>query len=157
MTSEASLRVPLDRFTDPPLAPPMQPASPARIGAPRLRLLTSVAVIPAAQLDVPSLPPEEWLRRIVLAILEVTHNKRATNQLRGIVAPSVLRQLDLRRQLNSRHLATTVLGLRISPISPRVIELSCSFQAGQRVFPLAMRVEQQADRWLVTACEIGPH
>lgn len=164
MGSESTLRVPLDRYTDPPFAQSSQPVSEVRIGRPLLKLLTTPTIEPTAPtieptaaVDLNNRPPEEWFRRIVLAILEVTHNKRATSQLRGIVAPPVLRQLDLRRQVSTKHLATSVLGLRISQLSPQTLELSCSFQAGARVYPMALRMELQAEHWIVTACDIGPH
>jgi hypothetical protein len=107
------------------------------------------------------LPPEEWVRRIATACLEVVHGKRNVSQLKSITNARVSQTLTIRHSVQAkrnqaaRHIA--VGRIRMSQPTNNIIEASTTFSLGEKAFPLALRLESATNGWKVTACEIGPH
>ena len=60
-----------------------------------------------------------------------------------------------RAQLASERAQRQVRAVRICPIRPGVVETSAVLVGAGRGQAIAMRMEQRADRWLVTALSLG--
>ncbi len=109
----------------------------------------------------PHLPPEEWLRRISYACLEVVHGRRNVNQLKAIINPRVTQTLSIRHTVQSRRATQAshigVGRIRISRPQSSALEVSTTFTIDHKAYPLALRLETAANGWKITACDIGPH
>ena len=109
----------------------------------------------------PPLPPEEWLRRITYACLEVVHGRRNVSQLKSIINPRVTQTLSIRHTVQSRRATqATHIGvgrIRVSQPQSSAIEVSTTFTIDQKAYPLALRLETAVNGWKITACDIGPH
>ena len=107
------------------------------------------------------LPPEEWVRRIATACLEVVHGKRNVSQLKSITNARVNQTLTIRQSVQAKRNQSArqiaVGRIRMSQPTSHVIEASMTFVIGEKAFPLALRLESTTSGWKVTACEIGPH
>ena len=127
----------------------------------RLRELQMQTIADAPPEVAPPLPPEEWLRRITFACLEVVHGRRNVQQLKSIVSPRVSQTLSIRHTVQSRR-ATQATQIRVGRIrtaqpQSRALEVSTTFTIDQKSYPMALRLELAAIGWKITACDIGPH
>ncbi len=154
-----------------PLTWEVQPGIPAVPEAPRhLRLVGGAGVVerPEAGLA-PDGPPASWVARMARAVAEVGAGDRPPGQLTRWVDRAVLQRLAARGQSASRHpsvqgrqaaLATEralrqVRAVRVCPITPGVAETSAVLVGAARGQAIAMRFEFRADRWVVTALDLG--
>ena len=106
------------------------------------------------------LPNEIWVTRVVQATIETLHGGRSVSQLRNVMGPKVLKQLQARREVVSRvrkGILPSVNGVKFWPISPNKIEATAICKSETHFFPIALRLEKQATTWTVMACEIGPY
>ncbi|MEY2635299.1 MAG: hypothetical protein RIS75_1239 [Actinomycetota bacterium] len=107
------------------------------------------------------LPPEEWVRRIAIACLEVVHGRRNVSQLKSITSARVSQTLMIRHSVQMKRkvpINKILVGrIRMCQPHPHAIEASTTFLLGEKAFPLALRLESAVNGWKITACEIGPH
>ena len=107
------------------------------------------------------LPPEEWVRRIAIACLEVVHGRRNVGQLKSITSARVSQTLMIRHSVQMKRnqpVNKILVGrIRMCQPQPHAIEASTTFQLGEKAYPIALRLESAVNGWKITACEIGPH
>lgn len=110
--------------------------------------------------DIFDLPADMWCARLLQAILECLHGERQPNQLRQVVASPVLQSLLHRRNINTQK------NLRKSPVVRSIkywnptaesVEATAICEINSRYFPVAFKIQKQANTWVVLACEIGPY
>ena len=108
-----------------------------------------------------ALPPEEWVRRIAIACLEVVHGRRNVGQLKSITTARVSQTLMIRHSVQMKRkqpINKFLVGrIRMCQPQPHAIEASTTFHLGDKAYPLALRLESAVNGWKITACEIGPH
>lgn len=105
-------------------------------------------------------PPEQWLQRVIQAILETLHGVRQPAQLRAVVTAPTLHALQQRRIFITAFKQRTVprlVTLKYWNRTEHEIEVTGLCEVNNRYFPIALRLKQQATTWLVVACEIGPY
>lgn len=106
------------------------------------------------------LPPEQWLQRVIQAILETVHGYRQPQQLRAVVAAPTLQIIMQRRTFVTafnRKTVPRVISLKFWNQQNSGTEISAICEISGRYFPIALQVKKQATTWLVVACEIGPY
>ena len=107
----------------------------------------------------PLLPPQEWLQRVIVACIEVTHGKRNIIHVKNVVSAKVAASLTFRASLHAKRKygQISLAGIRASLPKNGCAEISATFVIDDRAYPIALRVERTATGWQVTALEIGPH
>lgn len=110
--------------------------------------------------EIVELPNEIWVTRVIQATIETLHGGRSVSQLRNVMGPKVLKQLQARREVVSRvrkGILPSVNTVKFWPIAPNKIEATAICKSETHFFPIALRIEKQATTWTVMACEIGPY
>jgi hypothetical protein len=124
------------------------------------RVVTAAADFVSPDSEVFDLPADMWCARLLQAILECLHGERQPSQLRQVVAAPVLQSLLQRRNINTQK------NLRKSPVVRSIkywnqtaesVEASAICEINTRYFPIAFKIQKQANTWVVLACEIGPY
>ena len=148
-----------------PLDWQVHPGVSAIPSAPRhLRLVGS----DEADLDIPA-PPTDWVARMARAVSEVGFGIRPPAQLTRWVRRDTLAWLAGRGIAYQRHPSTRaanarqgsvrpmtqVRAVRVCPVSPRAVECSAVLVGGGRARAIALRLEQEASSWIVTAITLG--
>jgi hypothetical protein len=119
------------------------------------QVLGEVAEIVALQY-----PPKQWVARIALACIEVIHGKRSVNQMRKICSNRVSQDLLIKQSVLSGKKtwnSVRILKINFSPGIKDSVEVTINFEYGERIYPMAMNLNQTKDGWRINACEIGPH
>lgn len=126
--------------------------------------LKSLASTPAnfAEPDMENfdLPADLWCARLLQAILECLHGERPPNQLRQVVSAPVLQSLSQRRNINTQKNLRKIPAVRsIKFWNPTAesVEASAICELNSRFFPIAFKIQKQANTWVVLACEVGPY
>jgi hypothetical protein len=115
---------------------------------------------PRPTIDVPDLPNEIWVTRIIQATLETLHGGRTVSQLRNVMGPRVLTQIQQRREVISRMrkgVIPAITTVKFWPLEANKVEITALCRSESHFFPIALRVEKQATTWKVMACEVGPY
>ena len=120
----------------------------------------NLVVLPMQPTEKIELPNEIWVTRVLQATIETLHGGRSVSQLRNVMGPRVLKQLQARREVVSRvrkGIMPSVSSVKFWPIAPDRIEATALCKSETHFFPIALRIEKQATTWTVMACEIGPY
>jgi hypothetical protein len=143
-------------FSDPP---EISPTNLTKI------LLKSKSVLTQTQSVEPDLksldlPADLWSARLVQAILECIHGERQPNQLRQVVTAPVLHSLQQRRNINTQknlRKIPVVRSIKYWNATAESVEASAICELNNLYFPIAFKIQKQANTWVVLACEIGPY
>lgn len=148
-----------------PLTWQVHPGVAAVPRAPRHLRLVGVE---AGEPDIPA-PPSDWVARIARAVSEVGLGIRPAAQLTRWVRRDTLAWLAGRGIAYQRHPSTRaanarqggvrpmtqVRAVRVCPVGPGAVECSAVLVGGGRARAIALRFEQQATHWIVTAITLG--
>ncbi len=106
-----------------------------------------------------TLPPQEWLQRVITACIEVVHGKRNIVHVKNVVSAKVAASLTFRATLHAqrKYGQISIASIRASQPRAGCAEVSATFIHDDRGYPIALRVERTATGWQVTALEMGPH
>jgi hypothetical protein len=105
--------------------------------------------------------PGPWARRLLIGMIETADGRRPLHQLAALVSPAVCRGLstDFERCIRSGgphwlHRAV-VRSVRVSEPSTGVAEVCATVDIGVRVRAIAMRLDEQHNRWRCTRLQLG--
>ena len=111
-------------------------------------------------LDGPDLPPpDQWGRRLLIALLETAAGRRPINQLARHMTLAVLTGLRgdpaATARLAPQRRPGSVRTVRCSRPAPEVAEFSAVIQVGPRYRAVAARFEAYNDSWRCVRLQIG--
>jgi hypothetical protein len=110
----------------------------------------------------PTMPdPGPWARRLLIGIIETADGRRPLLQLAALLSPSVCRGLGGDFELAARTGAphwlhrARVRSVRVTEPARGVAEVSATVDVGPRVRAIAMRLEEDHERWRCTRLQLG--
>jgi hypothetical protein len=105
--------------------------------------------------------PAPWARRLLIGLVETAGGHRPVQQLAALLSPSIHRGLcgDFERaaQAGTRHWLhrASVRSVHRAEPSDGVAELCATVEVSGRVRAIALRLENQHDRWQCTRLQLG--
>jgi hypothetical protein len=97
-------------------------------------------------------PPTEVAEQLAIALFEVEAGCRSAAQLERLCAPELWDRLEghLRRHGGSLPSGRKLIRVHYQELVPGVADTVAVVERGQRVQPVAMRLDARSGRWLVT-------
>jgi hypothetical protein len=107
--------------------------------------------------------PAAWAARMARAVIEVVAGERPATQLARWTSPTVYAEVTARHNAARRHPAGKALNaapcrkvgsVRVCAVAPGVVETSAVVSGMVRPRAIALRMESNSQRWVVTAFEL---
>lgn len=107
--------------------------------------------------------PAQWTARMARAVIEAVAGERPAAQLAQWTSPEVYAEVTARHNAARRHPAGKALAaapcrkvgsVRVCAVAPGVVECSAVVSGMTRPRAIALRLESEEGRWIVTAFEL---